>query len=398
MRTNFRLLQVILISLSVVACSKGGGSGTTPPSLPSASISSVSGDRNPAGSVFSFTVSLSSAATSDVTIHYTTVAGTALETKDYAAAAGTVSIATGKTSANIDVQVTGDSLRKPNQSFYVQLDAPQNCTLKTSKGFGTIINENGLYFPVDNAGYSTPANYPGYTLAWADEFNSKTIDDNSWTFESGNNNGWGNAELENYTGRTQNAFASNGNLIIEARQENFGGSQYTSARMITKNKKIFKYGRIDIRAKLPSTKGIWPALWLLGNNIDAVSWPACGEIDMMELLGQEPNKVYNTLHWGATFQLHDSKGSNYVLPTGSFDQQFHVYSMEWQENSIKIFIDDQLTYTLTNSDVSGNPYPFNNDFFFIFNIAVGGNWPGAPDANTIFPQRMAVDYIRVFQK
>ena len=285
-----------------------------------------------------------------------------------------------------------------NQTFYVQLDAPKNCTLKTSKGFGTIINENGLYFPVDNTGYSTPNTYPGYTLAWADEFNSKTIDDNSWTFESGNNNGWGNGELENYTNRVQNAFASNGNLIIEARQEDYNGSQYTSARMVTKAKKTFKYGRIDIRAKLPSTKGIWPALWLLGNNIDAVSWPACGEIDMMELLGQEPNKMYSTLHWGATFQLHDSKGTNYVLPTGSFDQEFHVSSMDWEENSIKIFVDDQQIFSATNSDVSGNPYPFNNDFFFIFNIAVGGNWPGAPDANTVFPQRLVVDYVRVFQK
>ena len=398
MCTNFRLLQISLISVLVIACSKGGGSGTTPPSLPAASISSVSGDRNPAGSVFTFTVSLSSAATSDVTVHYATVAGTALETKDYAAAAGNVSIAAGKTSATIVVQVTGDSLRKANQTFYVQLDAPKNCTLKTSKGFGTIINENGLYFPVDNTGYSTPNTYPGYTLAWADEFNSITIDETSWTFESGNNNGWGNGELENYTNRAQNAFASNGNLIIEARQEDYNGSQYTSARMVTKAKKTFKYGRIDIRAKLPSTKGIWPALWLLGNNIDAVSWPACGEIDMMELLGQEPNKMYSTLHWGATFQLHDSKGTNYVLPTGSFDQEFHVYSMDWEENSIKIFVDDQQIFSATNNDVTGNPYPFNNDFFFIFNIAVGGNWPGAPDANTTFPQRLVVDYVRVFQK
>ena len=190
---------------------------------------------------------------------------------------------------------------------------------------------------------------------------------------------------------------SEGNLIIEARQEAYSGFQYTSARMITKNKKTFQYGRMDIRAKLPSTKGIWPALWMLGNNIDQVSWPACGEIDILELLGQEPNKMYGTLHWGADFANHQYLTQSYILPTGSFDQQFHVYSMEWEENSIKLYVDDLQIFSATKTNVTG-PYPFNNPFFFIFNIAVGGNWPGAPDATTVFPQRMFVDYIRVFQK
>ncbi len=398
MNIKLKIVSAAIVISSLQACSKGGGGSTPTPSLPTASINNVSQARSASGSVIQFSVSLSSAATSDATVHYTTVAASAVENKDYTGTSGTLTIATGKTSATIDVQITADSLRKANQVFYVQLDAPQNCTLKTSKGIGTIINENGLYFPVDNAGYSTPNTYPGYTLAWSDEFSTPTIDPASWTFESGNNNGWGNGELENYTNRAQNAFVSQGNLIIEARQEDYNGNQYTSARMITKAKKTFTYGRVDIRAKLPSTKGIWPALWMLGNNIDQLSWPACGEIDIMELLGQEPNKIYGTLHWGATFAQHQSKGTNYVLPSGSFDQEFHVYSMDWDADKIKIYVDDQLYFTATSTDFLGSPNPFTNDFFFIFNIAVGGAWPGSPDNTTSFPQRMVVDYVRVFQK
>ena len=398
MIVNLKRLTVLPICFSLFACSKGGNSSTPPASsLPAASISNVSEDRDPAGSVYHFAVTLSIAAAGNVTIHYATQAGTAAENTDYTAALGTLTIASGSKTGNIDVQVKGDSLRKANQVFYIQLDAPMNCTIKTSKGIGTIINENGLYLPVDNLGYSTPENYSGYTLAWADEFSTATIDANNWTFEIGGN-GWGNHELENYTNRTQNAFASNGNLIIEARQEGYNGSQYTSARMITKNKKVFKYGRVDIRAKLPSTQGIWPALWMLGNNIDAAGWPACGEIDILEMLGHEPNKIYATMHWGATFALHQSKGTNYVLSPVSFDQQFHVYSMDWDADGIKIYIDDLLYFTGKATDVLGSPNPFNDNFFFIFNIAVGGDWPGAPDNTTVFPQRMVVDYIRMFQK
>ena len=253
-----------------------------------------------------------------------------------------------------------------------------------------------MYFPVDNTGYTTADSYPGYTLAWADEFDGNTVNTSNWTYEQGGN-GWGNNELENYTDRKQNSFISNGNLIIEARSESYNGGQYTSARMITKNKKTFTYGRVDIRAKLPKTKGIWPALWMLGNNIDAVGWPACGEIDIMELLGQEPSKMYNTIHYGSSAATHGSYGTNYSLTGESFDEKFHVFSMDWKEDSIKMFVDDNQVFAC-NKSVVGQPYPFNSDFFFIFNIAVGGNWPGSPDGSTVFPQRMIVDYIRVFQK
>jgi beta-glucanase (GH16 family) len=377
------------------ACSKKGSNNT--PALPVASINSVSQERSTTGSVFQFTVTLSQASGNEVSLDYTTVAGSAAENTDFKPISGTLNIPANQVAASISVDVTGDSLRKVNQIFYVQLNNPKNCTIGTGQGTGTIINEDVLYFPVDNTGYSTPTSYPGYTLVWSDEFAGNTINQNNWTFETGNNNGWGNNELENYTDGTQNAFVSQGNLIIEARQENYGGNSYTSARMKTEDKQIFTYGRVDIRAKLPAGQGLWPALWLLGNNINTVGWPACGEIDMMELLGQVPNKVYGTIHWGADPASGAQYGTTYTLPSGSFDQQFHVYSMLWQQDSIKLYIDDQQYFSASKADVSGT-YPFNSNFFFIFNVAIGGNFPGSPDGTTTFPQRMVVDYIRVFQQ
>lgn len=245
--------------------------------------------------------------------------------------------------------------------------------------------------PADNTGYTTPNQYAGYTLVWSDEFSGSTIDATNWSFETGNS-GWGNHELEYYTNSLNNAHVSNGNLIIEARAENIGGSNYSSARMITKGKKSFKYGRVDIRAKLPKGKGIWPALWMLGENIDAVGWPTCGEIDMMELIGQQPNIIYGTLHWGPT--TGHFYGKTLGLSSGTFADSFHVYTMKWTASSIELLVDD-VSYLLM--DTTTGSFPFNANFFFIFNIAVGGDWPGSPDSSTQFPQRMVVDYVRVFQ-
>jgi len=165
--------------------------------------------------------------------------------------------------------------------------------------------------------------------------------------------------------------------------------------MITKNKKKFTYGRVDIRAKTPTTKGIWPALWMLGNNIDQVSWPACGEIDIMEQLGQESSKNYGTLHWGPNTAGQQSKGGNVVLAAG-YDKEFHVYSVVWKTDTMQFLVDGVQYYEVPFTQISG-ANPFTLDQFFIFNIAVGGNWPGSPDNTTLFPQRMAVDYIRIYQ-
>ncbi len=379
--------------LLLASCSKKRSDSDT---MPSAYISNVIQERTISSSVFKFSVTLNKATTNAVTIRYTTVAGTAVATNDFIPVTGTLTIAANQLQYSIDVTVTGDSLRREDQDFYVQLDNPVNCTLQNDKATGTITNRDGLYYPVANTGYSTPNTYTGYSLVWGDEFNGKDINTNSWTFETGNNNGWGNSELQYYTDRLQNVFVSGGNLIVEARVEPYNTFKYTSTRMITKNKKTFKFGRIDIRAKMPKGKGIWPALWMLGNNIDQVNWPACGEMDILELLGHEPNKIYGTMHWGSSFATHGSKGTSYTLPTGSFDQQFHVYSLIWKQNDIRLLIDDQEFLHVTSTDVPGT-YPFNSDFFFIFNIAVGGSWPGSPDNTTVFPQRMVVDYVRVFQ-
>jgi len=387
------LSTCLLIFLIVNSCKKGSSNDG---SDNGASIFNVAQTRTVTSSNFRFSVYLDKPAAQEVTISYTTEAGTALANKDFKPITGVLTIPANQKQGYIDVEVTGDSTRKEDQLFYVQLSNPKYCSIKTGKGTGTIINANGLYFPVANAGYSTPATYPGYTLAWGEEFDGNSVNTSNWTFELGGN-GWGNNELQNYTSSTENAFVSAGNLIIEARSQVSSGTSYSSARMITKNKKVFKFGRIDIRAKLPKGKGIWPALWMLGNNIDAVGWPACGEIDILEFLGHETNKIYGTMHWGANTNSHASKGTSYTLASGSFDQQFHVYSFLWQQDSIKVLVDDIQFFQFAKSDVGAAPYPFNADFFFIFNIAVGGNWPGSPDATTVFPQRMVVDYVRVFQ-
>ncbi len=244
-------------------------------------------------------------------------------------------------------------------------------------------------------GYSTPPAYDGMSLLWSDEFNGNQLDESSWTYEIGTgSNGWGNNELQYY--RSENTSLDNGYLTIEARNEAFGGNQYTSSRIVTMDKLSFRYGRVDIRAKLPKGQGIWPALWMLGSNFKSVGWPACGEIDIMEMVGGSTGdaKVYGTLHWDNEGSKADFGGS-YSLSSGIFNDKFHVFTIIWDANEIKWYVDDVLFHTadITPAALS----EFHENQFFIFNVAVGGDWPGSPDASTIFPQQLKVDYIRVFQ-
>lgn len=386
-----RLLVALSILAGIVSCKKSGSNGSG-----GIIIDDLSQNRLTSNSDFRFIVTLDEAASQEVKVDYTTQDGSAVAGTDFIAKSGTLTIPAGQKSGFIDVQVKGDSLRGPDKLFTVKLSNPLNATIKDDKASGTIINANGLYFPVDNAGYSTPNTYPGYTLVWNDEFSGRTVNSNDWAMETGNNGGWGNNELQNYTGRSENVFVSNGNLIIEARAESLGGHNYTSTRMITKDRQKFKFGRVDIRAKLPKGKGIWPALWMLGNNIDLVGWPKCGEIDIMEIIGSEPSKVHGTVHFPNATGAANFRGASYTLSPGSFDQEFHVYSLIWEQDLIKILVDDKQYFQISKTEI-GSTYPFNADFFFIFNIAVGGNWPGSPDGTTVFPQRMVVDYVRVFQ-
>jgi len=183
-------------------------------------------------------------------------------------------------------------------------------------------------------------------------------------------------------------------LVITATR--LGSEGFRSAKIHTKDKREFRFGRIDIRAKLPEGRGIWPAIWMLGANIDEVGWPASGEIDIMELVGHQPNISHGTAHWGNSGDPSTFVGSSISL-NEKFSEQFHVFSLVWEQNSLQWYMDETLFHTITPANTQGATYRFNAPFYMIFNVAVGGNWPGSPDASTVFPQQMEVDYVRVFQ-
>jgi len=391
-----RFNQIVAIMACVVflfACKKN--EEPTPPVavIPEINVQDVVMERTTTDATMRFYVYGSQPSTNIVSVDYTLVSGTATSPKDFVATSGTLTIPANQNQVVLDVVIKGDptNQRQANIEFTLQLSNPKLCTLSTTIAKGIIVSENGTYLPTDNTGYSTPTTYPDYTLIWSDEFSGTTLDASVWNQEIGNNNG-NNHELEYYTNSTKNTFVSDGNLIIEARKETISTFNYTSGRMTTQNKKSFKYGRIDIRAKLPVGKGMWPALWMLGTNISSVGWPSCGEIDIMELVGTFPGRVYSTLHW-QNAGTHASFGLNYNLTTGDFSQQFHVFTTIWTKDNIKSYVDDNLYFTMTTKDIAA----FNAEQFFIFNAAVGGDWPGSPDATTTFPQRMFVDYVRVFQ-
>ncbi len=248
-------------------------------------------------------------------------------------------------------------------------------------------------------GYDAPKSYPNYKLVWADEFNGKKLDEKSWLFENGdgcpNLCGWGNNEMQYY--KPENTIFKNGKMIIEAKKEDFGNKNFTSSKIVTRGKKAFKYGRVDFRAILPNSPGIWPAFWMLPEKNIFGGWPQSGEIDIMEVIGKEPSKLYGTLHFGpgpGSVQL----GSNVSLQKGSFNDEFHVFSLEWEENQLKWYLDGKLFSSYSIKDFGKNNYPFNEDFFFIINLAVGGNWPGSPDTINFKNQQFVIDYIRVYQK
>ncbi|QDA61269.1 glycoside hydrolase family 16 protein [Hymenobacter jejuensis] len=236
--------------------------------------------------------------------------------------------------------------------------------------------------------------YAQYTdLIWSDEFGDGTLDLTKWAYEQGGG-GWGNNELENYTTSPDNVFLAGGNLVIQAIRQQSGGNAYTSGRLVTKGKQSFQYGRIDVRAKVPKGKGVWPAIWMLGSDIDQNNWPVCGEIDIMELRGSKPREMLSTMHYGTSSADHRYKGTTQTLATDLSDN-FHIFSVVRSRDQMRFFLDGQQYYTFTSGDAS--PYPFNNPFFVILNVAVGGNFDGNPDATTTFPQQMQVDYVRYYQ-
>lgn len=237
-------------------------------------------------------------------------------------------------------------------------------------------------------------------LVIEDEFDTNgALNTAIWGYDIGTGeNGWGNNELQYYTDRTDNVTVQNGVLIITAKEEDYNGSSYTSARLLTKDKLEQTYGRFEARIRLPYGKGIWPAFWLLGDDSNgSETWPQIGEIDIMEYVGDDPTKIFGTVH-GPGYSAGESVSKSYELDSDRFDTGFHVFGIEWGPDYINYYVDDVLYNQITPDDVPGE-WVFNRGpFYIILNMAVGGDLPGSPDAETVFPQTMLVDYVRVYKK
>ena len=354
-----------------------------------------------------FTLSAFSKSTVSFTVSVKDNTATAGE--DYVTVPDTkIEIEAGSAKKSFGIRIIGDTKGEFNEQFNIEISNLVGAAFPADKKIVvTLLDDDGGSKSslsgnpnIPTSGKTSPLSYPGQTLIWQDEFEGNTIDDSKWTFELGTgNNGWGNQELQFY--RRENAYIKDGHLVIEAKRENWGGRQYTSSRMITLDKFDFKYGRVDIRAALPIGQGMWPALWMLGANFKTVSWPRSGEIDIMEFVGKEPANIHGTLHWAdrngnrACTCVGSLGGAKFTKTAGIFNRQFHVYSIIWNEREVKFLVDDQQygRVDTTPADLD----EFRNNFFFIFNVAVGGIWPGNPDNTTSFPQFMIIDYVRVFQ-
>lgn len=243
---------------------------------------------------------------------------------------------------------------------------------------------------------STPIPVPdGWQLFWNDEFDGKSIDLTNWTYDLGGG-GWGNGEMQVYTNAPENARVENGLLIIEGRKETneSGGFQFTSARLKTQGLQTFQYGRIEARIKVPAGKGLWPAFWMLGENFPVVGWPDCGEIDIMEYVGREPDLIIGTMHgpgYSGAVGLSKWNRQNYNIA-----DDFHAYAIEWDANQISWFYDGEKYSTYTRDDVGDRQWVFDQPFFIILNLAIGGTLGGLVAPDTQFPAQYLVDYVRVF--
>jgi len=279
-------------------------------------------------------------------------------------------------------------------------------------GSGGIIGSGGTGGPADAAtGIDGASALPGWILTWSDEFDGQdgsAVDPTKWVHDVGGS-GWGNQELEYYTNGTQNAVVMGGNLVITATTASAssyncsypssGPCQYTSARLLTQNKFSQQYGRIEARIQIPKGQGLWPAFWMLGADINTSGWPTCGEIDIMENIGKEPSTNNGSLHMPAAGTSNDDDlTGTYTLPgNAKLGDDFHTYAIEWSAAAIKFYVDDNLYETQTPSTATGRTWKFDHPFFMLLNVAVGGQWPGAPDSTTTFPQTMKVDWVRVYE-
>jgi beta-glucanase (GH16 family) len=247
----------------------------------------------------------------------------------------------------------------------------------------------------------------GWTLAWADEFSAadgSAPDAAKWAYDLGGH-GWGNNELQSYTSRPQNVKIQSGNLVITAQHEKFTGKDgmardYTSARLKSQDLFTQAYGRFEARIKIPKGQGMWPAFWLLGNDISTADWPKCGEIDIMENIGREPGIIHGSLHGPSSVAPTSDLTGTILLPVGqSYADDYHLYAVEWEPHTVRFYVDSNNYATFTQRQwPAGGQWTFDHPFFILLNLAVGGNWPGNPDSTTQFPQRMLVDYVRVYSR
>ena len=244
-----------------------------------------------------------------------------------------------------------------------------------------------------------------WTLSWSDEFDASDgsrPDGTRWVYDLGGG-GWGNGELQTYTDRAENAVIRGGALVITARRERYTGGdgiarEFTSARLKTKGRFAQTYGRFEARIQVPRGQGIWPAFWMLGVDLDTTGWPGCGEIDVMENIGREPTLVHGTLH-GPGYSGAGGIGAAAPSHTGApFADAYHVFAVEWEEQEIRWYRDGRQYHARRPADLpAGSRWVFDHDFFLLLNVAVGGHWPGNPDATTVLPQEMRVDYVRVYR-
>jgi beta-glucanase (GH16 family) len=256
--------------------------------------------------------------------------------------------------------------------------------------------------PAPQAGAAKPSDW---TLTWSDEFNGangSAPDPAKWTLVTGGN-GWGNKELEYYTARPENVHVEDGNLVIAALKEDYTGADgvtrnYTSARMQTTGKFDQAYGRFEARIKIPYGQGIWPAFWMLGADMQERHWPGAGEIDIMENIGREPGTVHGTIH-GPGYSGDKGISAPFSLASARFADDYHVYAVEWEPNQIRFYVDDHLYVTRTPADLpAGTKWVYDHPFYLLLNVAVGGGWPGNPDKTSTYPQKMFVDYVRVYKR
>ncbi len=274
--------------------------------------------------------------------------------------------------------------------------------MKTSNIIHTSILFISILFLMNNCREEGALPNRNFEIAWQDEFDGPvgaSPDPSKWNFEIGTGeNGWGNQELQYYTDRPENAsMDGSGNLVITARAEAFNGQPFTSARITTKGLFEQAYGRFEVRAKTPFGPGMWPAIWMLGNDIDEVDWPQCGEIDIMELRGQEPSIIHGSVH-GPGYSAGDAVTKTFSLEKARFDTQFHVFAIEWGEDFIEYYVDDRLYQRITPDIVPGE-WVFDHPFYMILNIAVGGTFVGFPSPEgTRFPQTMVIDYVRIYKE